>query len=146
MNTLKTISTLERVLLLREVPIFSELSPEDLERIAEIAREEWYPADTAICREGDEGSSMYIIVDGNLRVVRDLDGEARVLATRSRGDFVGEMAIIDSAPRSATLRTDGEVRVLAIDGETFKGILRERPEVAVSMLRSFSRRLRDTNG
>ncbi len=146
MNTLKTISTLERVLLLREVPIFSELSPEDLERVAEIAREEWYPADAAVCRQGDEGSTMYIIVDGNLRVIRSLDGEDRVLATRSRGDFVGEMAIIDSAPRSATLLTDGEVRVLAIDGGTLKEILRERPEVALSMLRSFSRRLRDTNG
>lgn len=144
-DTLKTVSTLERVLLLREVPIFSELSPEDLERVAEIAREEWYPSDTPICHEGDEGNLMYIIVDGHLRVVRTSNGEARVLAERGRGDFVGEMAIIDSAPRSATLMTHGEVRVLAIDGETFTQILRERAEVSLAMLRSFSRRLRDVN-
>ncbi len=145
-NTLKTVSTLERVLLLREVPIFSELSPEDLGRVAEIAREEWYPADTPICHEGDEGNLMYIIVDGQLHVVRTVNGEPRVLAERGRGDFVGEMAIIESAPRSATLMTDGEVRVLAIDGETFKEILREHAEVSLAMLRSFSRRLRDMTG
>ncbi len=143
MNTLSTVSTLERVLLLREVPIFSELSAEDLESVAEIAREEWFPAETPICHEGDEGSLMYVIVDGRLRVVRSVNGEERLLAERGRGDFVGEMAIIEAAPRSATLLAQGEVRVLAIDGETFKGILRERSEVSLAMLRSFSRRLRD---
>jgi CRP-like cAMP-binding protein len=53
------------------------------------------------------------------------------------------MAIIDSAPRSATLHTQSEVRVLAIDDETFKGILRERPNVSFAVLRSLSRRLRE---
>lgn len=143
MTTLKTVSTLERVLLLREVPILSELSPEDLERVAEIAKEEWYPAETAVCIQGEEGNVMYIIVDGRMLVIRSSNGEKRVLAERSRGDFVGEMAIIESAPRSATLLTDGEARVLTIDGDTFKGILRERPDVSLAMLRNFSRRLRD---
>lgn len=142
-STLKTVSTLERVLLLREVPIFSELAPQDLERVAEIASEEWFPANTAICQEGEEGSNMYIIVDGRLQVIHNSNGKPRLLAERGRGDFVGEMAIIESAPRSATLMTQSEVRVLTIDGETFKSILRERPEVSVAMLRNFSRRLRD---
>jgi CRP-like cAMP-binding protein len=56
---------------------------------------------------------------------------------------VGESAIIDVAPRSATLLTHTNVRVLAIDGETFKGILTERPAVAMAVLRSLSRRLRE---
>ncbi len=142
-NTLKTVSTLERVLLLRDVPLFSELSAEDLERVAEIAREEWFPAGTPICHEGDEGSLMYVIVDGHLHVIRMANGQERILAERGRGDFVGEMTIIESAPRSATLMTQGEVRVLAIDGETFKEILKERSEVSLAMLRSFSHRLRD---
>ncbi len=86
---------------------------------------------------------MYIIVDGRVRVIHTANGKPRVLAERGRGDFVGEMAIIESAPRSATLMTEGEVRVLTIDGETFKGILRERPEVSLAVLRHFSHRLRD---
>jgi HEAT repeat protein len=143
MNTLQTVSTLERVLLLREIPIFSDLSPEDLQQVAAIAREQWFPKDTTIFRQDEEGNMMFIIVDGHVHVVRSANGKEQVLAQRGPGDFVGEMAIIESAPRSASLLTRGDVRVLAIEGETFKGILRERPEVSLAVLRSVSRRLRE---
>lgn len=146
MDTLKTVSILERILLLREIPIFTDLSPEDLKLIAEIAREEWYPQNTVIFRQGEGGNMMFVIVEGDLRVLRTVDGNEQVLAQRSAGDFVGEMAIIESAPRSATLFTQTDVRVLAIDGETFKGILRERPDVSFAVLRSVSRRLREMTG
>ncbi len=143
MNTLQTVTTLERVLLLREIPIFSELSPEDLQQIAMIASEQWYPDETTIFRQDEEGNMMFVIVDGHVNVVRRTNGAEQVVAERGPGDFVGEMAIIESAPRSASLLTRGEVRVLAIEGETFKGILRERPEVSLAVLRSISRRLRE---
>jgi len=143
MDTLKTVSILERILLLREIPIFADLSPEDLKLMAEIAREEWYPQNTVIFHQGDEGNMMFVIVEGQLQVLRIADGIEQVLAQRSSGDFVGEMAIIESTQRSATLRTQTDVRVLAIDGETFKGILRERPDVSFAVLRSISRRLRE---
>ena len=143
MDTLKTVSILERILLLREIPIFAGLSSEDLKHVAEIAHEEWYPQNTDIFHQGDEGSMMFVIVDGRLQVVRNMDGKNQVLAERGPGDFVGEMAIIESAPRSATLHTLSEVRVLAIDDETFKGILRERPDVSFAVLRNISRRLRE---
>ena len=143
MDTLKTVSILERILLLREIPIFADLSPDDLKLVAETAREEWYPQNTVIFHQGDEGNLMFVIVEGHLHVLRSANGTEQILAERSSGDFVGEMAIIESAPRSATLRTQSDVRVLAIDGETFKGILRERPDVSFAVLRSVSRRLRE---
>lgn len=143
METLKTVALLERVLLLREIPIFADLSPEDLKRIAEIAHEEWYPADTTIFRQDEEGNVMYVIVEGRVQVKHTADGREVVWAERGPGDFVGEMAIIESAPRAASLHTQTEVRVLAIDDETFKGILRERPDVSFAVLRSLSRRLRE---
>jgi HEAT repeat protein len=143
MDTLKTVSILERILLLREIPIFADLSPEDLKLVAEIAHEEWYPQNTDIFHRGDEGNMMFVIVEGGVQVVRTLDGIDQILAQRGPGDFVGEMAIIESAPRSATLRTKSDVRMLAIDGETFKGILLERPDVSFAVLRSISRRLRE---
>ncbi len=146
MDTLQTVSTLERVLLLREVPIFSDLSSEDLGNVAEIAREQWFPNNTAIFHEGEKGDMMFIIVSGHLHVVRSANGQDQVLAQRGPGDFVGEMAIIESAPRSATLLTQSDVRVLALEGESFKGILRERPEVSLAVLRSVSRRLREMAG
>ncbi|NOT04186.1 MAG: cyclic nucleotide-binding domain-containing protein [Anaerolineales bacterium] len=143
MDTLKTVSILERILLLREIPIFADLSPEDLKLVAETAREEWYPQNAVIFHQGEEGNMMFVIVEGQLQVLRSADGTEQVLAQRGSGDFVGEMAIIESTQRSATLRTRTEVRVLAIDGETFKGILRERPDVSFAVLRSISRRLRE---
>jgi hypothetical protein len=146
MDTLNTVSMLERILLLREIPIFADLSAEDLELVANIAREEWYPANTAIFHQGEEGHVMFVIVEGRLHVVRTVNGAGQVLAERGSGDFVGEMAVIESAPRLATLRTQSDVRVLAIDGETFKGILRERSDVSFAVLRNISRRLREMTG
>jgi cAMP-binding proteins - catabolite gene activator and regulatory subunit of cAMP-dependent protein kinases len=143
MDTLKTVSILERILLLREIPIFADLSPEDLKLVAEMAREEWYPQNSVIFHQGDEGNMMFVIVEGRLHVVRSVNGTEQVLAQRGPGDFLGEMAIIESAQRSASLITQSDVRVLAIDGEVFKSILRERPDVAFAVLRSISRRLRE---
>ena len=146
MSTLQTVSVLERILLLREIPIFAELPPEDLKLVAEIAHEEWYPLNTVIFKQGDEGNMMFVIVEGQLRVLRSVNGMEQELAQRGPGEFFGEMAIIESAPRSATLCAQSDVRLLAIDGEMFKGILRERPDVSFAVLRSISRRLREMRG
>ena len=146
MSTLQTVSVLERILLLREIPIFAELPPEDLKLVAEIAHEEWYPLNKVIFKQGDEGNMMFVIVEGQLRVLRSVNGMEQELAQRGPGEFFGEMAIIESAPRSATLCAQSDVRLLAIDGEMFKGILRERPDVSFAVLRSVSRRLREMTG
>ena len=145
MQTLKTLSTLERILLLREVPMFSKLSPEDLEQIAEIAHEQLYSARAEICRDGDPGSTLFIIVDGQVDVIKEKDKKETVIAMRNVGEFVGEMAILESAPRSATLRAHTPVRMLVIEGDAFKTILLDRPEVAVSVLRHMSTRVRELN-
>jgi CRP-like cAMP-binding protein len=105
MDTLKTVSILERILLLREIPIFAGLSRDDLKLVAEFAREEWYPQNTVIFQQGDEGNMRSVIVEGQVQVLRSTDGTEQVLAQRRSGDFVGEMAIIESTQRSATLRT-----------------------------------------
>jgi CRP-like cAMP-binding protein len=145
MKTLKTLSTLERILLLREVPMFSGLAPEDLEKIADIAHEQLYSARGIICREGEPGDALFIIVSGDVDVVKSVGKQESILATRTGGDFVGEMAIIEASPRSATLRAVNDVRVLSIDGDAFKSILLDRPEVAVSVLRHMSARIRSLN-
>jgi CRP-like cAMP-binding protein len=145
MKTLKTLSTMDRILLLREVPMFAGLAPEDLERIAEIAQERLYSQHALICREGDPGDSLFIVVSGEVEVVKSLGADEKILAVRKVGEFVGEMAILDSAPRSAALRAMNEVRVLSIEGDAFNMILLDRPEVAVSVLRNMSARVRELN-
>jgi hypothetical protein len=145
MKTLKTLSTLDRVLLLREVPMFSGLSPEDLERIAEIAEEQLFLDQAVLCREGEYGHTLFIIASGVVDVFKQAGDSEKMLASRSTGDFVGEMAILESAPRSATLRAHGGVRTLVIEGDAFHTILLDRPQVAVSVLRRMSTRVRELN-
>ncbi|HEU0296786.1 MAG TPA: HEAT repeat domain-containing protein [Anaerolineales bacterium] len=145
MKTLKTLSTLDRVLLLREVPMFIGLSPEDLEQIAEIAEEQLFLDQAILCREGEYGHALFIIASGVVDVLKKSGTSEKMLASRSTGDFVGEMAILESAPRSATLRARGGVRTLVIDGDAFQTILLDRPQVAVSVLRRMSTRVRELN-
>ena len=125
--------------------MFSRLSPEDLEQIAEFAQEQLFPANSVICHEGDPGDSLFIIVHGNVNVLKKTGSDQTVLAVRKDGEFVGEMAILESSLRSATLQADGEVRMLVLDGDSFKAILRDRPEVAISVLQHMSRRVRELN-
>lgn len=145
MKTMKTLSTLERILLLREVPMFSKLSPEDLEKIAEIAQEQLFMSRSLLCREGDPGNTLFIIVSGRVDVIISAGKKENIIASRGPGEFVGEMAILESMPRSATLRARGEARALVIDGDSFNSILMDRPEVAVSVLRHMSGRVRQLN-
>ena len=145
MQTLRTLSTLDRILLMREIPMFSRLSPEDLEKIAEVAVEQLFPASSVICHEGEPGDALYIIVHGEVKVLKKTEQDQALLAIRKDGEFVGEMAILESSIRSATLQAATDVRMLVLDGDSFKAILRDRPEVAISVLQHMSRRVRDLN-
>ncbi len=143
METLATLSLVERVLLLKEIPLFCDLSPDDLGRIALISNERWFSSGSALCREGEAGDEMFIIASGQVRVLRGAAGQEKLLATRATGEFVGEMSIIDAVPRFATVAAEGEVRALVISSNAFKTILRDRPEVSLGVMRGLSRRLRE---
>jgi len=125
--------------------MFSGLSPEDLEKIAEVADEFLYSNQDLLCSEGEPGNTLFIIATGKVDVIKRQGSQENVLATHGPGEYVGEMAILESAPRSATLKANGDARVLVIDGNAFTAILLDRPEVAVSVLKIMSSRLRDLN-
>ncbi len=141
METLQTMSVMERALLLHEVPIFAALSPDDLKQIADIVREQWHSDGATICREGEEGHELFVLASGQVRVTKGSGETEKFLAVRGPGEFIGEMAIVEAAPRSATVRAIGEVRTLVIDAEMFKTILRDRPDVSLAVLRGVMRRL-----
>jgi hypothetical protein len=99
-----------------------------------------------IFREGDPGSIMFIIEDGNVELLKGSGGQEHQLAVLEQGDFFGEMAILEDQPRSASARAVTECQLLKIDKSTFNEMLRQNPEIAVRMLRKLSRRLRNTAG
>ena len=82
---------------------------------------------------------------GSIGVLKKVGDREATLAVRSDGEFVGEMAVLESSLRSATLRAEDDVRMLVLDGSSFKAILRDRPEVAISVLQHMSRRVRELN-
>ncbi len=141
-RTMATLSPMERVLFLRKVPLFSALPPPDLQPIAVISEEHAYDDGDTMAEQGEPGDAMHIIVSGEVSVVvRRADGDERVVAVRSAGDVVGEMAVITSRPRIATLIARGQVRLLTIARPQFESILRERPETAIGVIRVLSQRL-----
>jgi hypothetical protein len=142
MDTLKTIPTMERVLFLRRVKLFANLSPVDLVQIAAIAREQLFMDGEVIAQQGDSGDEMYIIVSGEVCVVNERGYE---MARRKRGEYVGEMAIISQQPRMATLVAAGEVRTLCIDRKSFEEILRGRFEISLAVMRELCERLKQSS-
>ena len=145
MDTLATLSIMERILFLRRVQLFSDLPPSELKQVAAITNEQYYLDGEVIARQGEPGEAMYIIVSGQVRVTSDDDSHATVeLARRGPGDYVGEMAIISQEPRMASLTAQGDVRLLHITQAQFEAILRERPETSLAVMRVLCARLKET--
>ena len=141
-GTDRTLTDLDTMLLLRRVPLFEGLDPEDLQRIAATCVERTYADGEAIMLEGDLGDELVVVVTGAVRVVRrEADGTERLIRDYGAGDHIGELAVLRERPRAATVLATGEVRGLVIGGEALKSILRERPDAAMSMLATLAERL-----
>jgi CRP-like cAMP-binding protein len=103
------------------------------------------PAGSHVFEEGDLGTEMYIIQDGKVEIFKRIEGRESRLAVLEKGDFFGEMSVLEDLPRTATARTLEDARLLQINGSTFDQMLRSHPEIAVRMMRKLSRRLRETD-
>lgn len=130
--------TLEKILLLKSVGMFSNISGEDISRLIQISREVDMPADTQVFKAGDEGHELFIILSGEINIHKD----GRNLATLKRGDFLGEMALLDNEPRSADATTLTDCKLLSIGQQDFFDVLSGRPEILRAILRLLSGRLR----
>jgi CRP-like cAMP-binding protein len=100
-----------------------------------------YPAGTALFREGELGSEMYVIRSGKVRISKRMSGVEQTLGLLLPGEFFGEMALLCNRPRSATATVVEAARLLVIDAQTFETMLRTNLEVAVRMIRKLAQRL-----
>lgn len=123
---------------LAEVPIFSGCSKKDLTAIARVARQIDHPAGSVIAAEGEPGAGLFVIDQGEADVTI---GGKRVNHL-GPGDFFGEMALLDGGPRTATVTATTEVRVFAVTGWVFRGLLSEHPTISFRMLEVMAARLR----
>ena len=99
-----------------------------------------------IIRQGDAGDVMYEILDGQVEVLQEREGEEIRLAILDKGDFFGEMSIFERETRSATVRAHGRVRVLTVDKKILLRRISEDPSLALRILERMSRRIRELDG
>ncbi len=104
-----------------------------------------FSAGQPIFAEGDVGTEMFVIQSGTVEIYkRSRRGEEKILATLEKGDFFGEMSILEDVARTASARAKTDCEVVRINQSTFDEMLRHNAEIAVRMLRKLSRRLRET--
>jgi CRP/FNR family transcriptional regulator, cyclic AMP receptor protein len=132
--------------LLGRVPVFSALAEDDLQRVAEVAVPRRFAAGEVVFREGDESDTCYIVRSGHARAIREHpDGRSITLAHFGPGDIFGELAMFDKERRSATVEALEETDAIAILGGDMRRLLREHADIAVKLVGSLGRRLRETN-
>lgn len=98
-----------------------------------------------IFRDGDVSQEMYIVQKGAVKIVKEVNGRETVIARRFRGEFIGEMALLESLPRSATALADGKTSLVVINSGGFLQKIRRDPTFAVEMMQRLSKRFRDIN-
>ncbi len=131
---------------LRRVPLFSGLTEAQLETLAAGSARRSYPKGRTIVSEGEPSQSMYILLAGRAKVQRsDSEGKEVILAVLGSGEFIGEMSLIDDAPRSASVITLEPCEFMAVSKEAFKAMLVQSPEVAMNVMRGLVRRLREAD-
>jgi MFS family permease len=142
-------SIMNRLIFLKSVPLFTGLSLDDLLSVDQALGHEDYLDGEAIMRQGDTGTTLYILAGGTASV--RLGGtsadaaDGKEVARLSAGDFFGEMSLFDDQPRSATVMALTDAAVLTLERDRFSTLVLQRPEVLLHICRMFGNRLRETN-
>ncbi|MCQ2054299.1 MAG: Crp/Fnr family transcriptional regulator [Fibrobacter sp.] len=133
--------------LLKGVELFSELNEEQLGMLANLVVSQSFNRDETVVLEGDDSvQALYLIASGSVQVyMTGVDGRETILSFLERGDFFGEMSLIDGEPRSASVRTVTDAQLLIIHRESFLQLIRQSPEIAMGLLSEMSKRLRKAN-
>ena len=131
--------TVQRILFLKNVPLFSTMPPDTLAWVAEAADEVNYLAGQTIFEKGSRGDSMYVIADGSV-IIHD---EGKTLAELPREAFFGELSILDGETRSASAKAKSDCLLLVIRQASFHRILSKQFDVTESLLKILVRRIRE---
>jgi CRP-like cAMP-binding protein len=135
------LTSVDRLLFVRGVPIFKELRDDFLVRLASVMDELSFPTNHTIFTQGQEGRSLYIVVSGRVRVhIGEQD-----LAQLEQGACFGEMSLFDAEPRSASVTTVAPCDCLMLTQQQLYDAIEETPGIAVNIIRLLSRRIREFN-
>ena len=120
---------------LKNVPIFEDLSNREIQNITRIAYQRRYTADEIVIHEGQNAAGMYIVMDGKVEVTRELeDGTLLRLATLADGEFFGDVGLLDSSPRTATVTASSDSRIIGFFRPELLGLMDSNPKLASKVI------------
>jgi len=133
---------LEKIIVLSKVPLFSMLKTEEIFRISTIATEESYEDGHVLFHEGDIGDRLYIVVSGEVLILKRQENSEKHLVTLKENDFLGELSLFDAETRTATARCHGHCRFLVIDRNDMEQLAHEYPAIAFGFIKVLISRMR----
>ena len=129
--------------MLDRVHLFSDLAPADTRLLTEHSTTRTYPANAVLINEGDQTDSLYVILEGKAKAfVSDENGKEATLNIMGAGEYFGELALVDDAPRSASVMTMEPTRVMVISKADFKTCLARNPEMAFNLIQALTKQVR----
>ena len=137
--------TASRLATFRRVPLFAGLSDDDLGRICAEATDVRLAPGEVLFREGDPGDRAFVLASGQVEVRKSTGSRDALLAVRSEGDVIGEMALLEQAPRSATVRARSEAELVSIPRAALDELLATSPSAARAVFGLLTRRVRETH-
>ena len=130
---------------LLRVPLFEGLDPEAVKKLGSLTRIASFPTGAKIVEMGDSGISLFVILEGQVRVLYPARSSNCELARLGPGDFFGEMALLNDKPRSATVEAMEDVELLVLEQDDFRNVILEAPPVAIQLIESLSIRIRSAD-
>ncbi|MEX1143573.1 MAG: ATP-binding protein [Anaerolineales bacterium] len=129
---------------LKKIPLFAGLSEEDFDRLCEMSHEKALEKGEVLFEEGNPGNQAFVIENGQVEILKASAGREVLLAVRGPGELIGEVALLDEAPRMASVRARSPAKLIAIDKASFDELLRSSPTALNAMYRTSLARLRET--
>ena len=137
--------TMDRIELVKAIPLFESLEDDDLHALAHKLREVQVAAGASVFAQGDEGDAVYVIQDGAVDIIAGSGKHKVTLASLFKQQYFGELSLLDGAPRSATAVASRPTQLLALDRDDFVEFIKKRPDAALSIMHEVGERMRATN-
>jgi signal-transduction protein with cAMP-binding, CBS, and nucleotidyltransferase domain len=139
------LTTIEKMFALGAAPIFSHLTLEGLTELAHASVDAEYAPGQTLWEQGEHGDEVFIVLAGEVMILQGLGADEHVINVVGPSSLIGEMAVLDPAPRSATARAGANgVHGLRLNGDAFREVLNANPTIASGIIRTLAQRLRDT--
>jgi CRP-like cAMP-binding protein len=142
-NKKSRLTTIEKMFALSAASMFSHLTLEGLTELARASVDAHYAPHQILCEEGEHGDEVFILLAGEVIFLRGHGADAKILGREGAGSLIGEMAVLDPAPRSATMRAGASgLHVLRLSGDAFREVLNANPTIGSGIIRTLAQRLR----